>query len=299
MLDRRKEREAIDRVLDAVRDGFSGTLVLYGGPGVGKTTLLRYAADAAKDLRVTSVTGIESEISMGFGGLHHLLMPFLPLVDGLPVPQRAALRVAFGRDAGPAPERFLVGLAALTLLSRAAEEQPVLCLIDDAHWLDRESAQVLGFVSRRLHADRVGLIAATNAPAEQGYPTIEVEGLPDDAARELLASISGGSLSVQSVDRILSETRNNPLALTELGSEYPAAEISGRAALPAPLPLGQRLRERFLLDVVTTPDALEVPSHITGAEARGFALSVGKMVLGGGVGQVAELARANLRDIPH
>jgi len=162
LLDRQAERAAIDQVLDAVRSGFSGTLVLRGGPGVGKTTLLRYAMAAAPDLRASSIAGVESEISIEYGGLHQLLRPFLPLLDDLPLPQRSALRVAFGQETGPPPERFLVALAALTLLSRAAQDEPLLCTIDDAHWLDPESVQALGFVSRRLYADHVGLISASN-----------------------------------------------------------------------------------------------------------------------------------------
>jgi predicted ATPase len=161
LLDRQRERAAIDRVLDEVRGGFSGTLVLRGGPGVGKTTLLRYAIDAARDLRVSSIAGVESEISMEFGGLHQLLLPFLPLLDELPPPEQSALRVAFGRQAGPSPEQFLVGLAALTLLSLAADDQPLLCVVDDGHWLDPESAHVLGFVARRLYADRASTTSST------------------------------------------------------------------------------------------------------------------------------------------
>src|ERR1700735_5671990 len=175
LLDRRAERAAIDGVLDAVRSGLSGTLVLRGGPGVGKTTLLQYAVASAPDLRVCSVAGVESEISMEFGGLHQLLVPCLPRLDGLPPPQRRALRVAFGQEAGAPPERFLVGLAALTLLSQAAEAQPLLCIVDDAHWLDPESAQVLGFVARRLCADRVGFIVGIGEPAS---PRV-FEELPD------------------------------------------------------------------------------------------------------------------------
>src|ERR1700739_638324 len=152
LLDRRAERAAIARVLDAVHSGLSGTLVLRGGPGVGKSTLLQYAVAAAPDLRVCGIAGVESEISMAFGGLHQLLVPCLPQLDDLPPPQRRALRGAFGQEAGPPPERFLVGLATLTLLSRAAEAQPLLCVIDDAHWLDPGSSQALGFVSPPLCA---------------------------------------------------------------------------------------------------------------------------------------------------
>jgi DNA-binding CsgD family transcriptional regulator len=262
LLNRETERAAIDHVLDAVRSGLSGTLVLRGGPGVGKTTLLRYAIDSAPDLRVSSIAGVESEISMEYGGLHQLLLPFLPLLDELPTPQRSALRVAFGQEPGPPPERFLVALATLTLLSRAAEQRPLLCLIDDAHWLDPESAQVLGFVARRLYADRVGLIAASNElvpsqPAE-GLPTITVDGLADAEARDLLAAVAGRALNPQTVDRILAETGNNPLALVELGSAYTDDEISGHAALPQPLPLGERLREHCLRLVRSlTPEAQE------------------------------------------
>src|ERR1700757_3648912 len=181
LLDRRTERAAIDRGLDAVRDGLSGTLILRGGPGVGKTTLLRYAIDAARDLRVSSIAGVESEISMEFGGLHQLLLPFLPLLDDLPPPQQSALRIAFGQQAGPPPKQFLVGLAALTLLSRSAEDQPLLCVVDDGPWLDPESAHVLGFVARRLYADRVGFIGAIgelvpSEAAELRLPMIDVEG---------------------------------------------------------------------------------------------------------------------------
>src|SRR6266571_445606 len=273
LLDRRTERAAIDRVLDAVRSGFSGTLVLRGGPGVGKSTLLEYAVAAAPDLRVSGIAGVESEISMEFGGLHQLLVPFLPRLSDLPPPQRGALRVAFGREAGPPPESFLVGLATLTLLSRAAEEQPLLCIIDDAHCLDPESAQVLGFVARRLYADRVGFIAGVGEPAAQQVfeqlPTITVEGLPDAEARELLSSVAGGALNAQAVDRILADTRNNPLALVELGTQYTADQLSGRAALPEPLRLGQRLQEHFLRQVRSLPPDAQAFALLAAADPGG------------------------------
>ena len=273
LLDRRTERAAIDRILNAVRSGFSGTLVLRGGPGVGKSTLLHYAVEAAPDLRVCGIAGVESEISMEFGGLHQLLVPCLSELDDLPPPQRGALRVAFGQEAGPPPERFLVGLATLTLLSRAAEAQPLLCIVDDAHWLDPESAQVLAFVARRLYADRVGLIAGVGEPAAQQVfeqlPAITVDGLPDAEARELLSSVAGRALNAQAVDRILADTRNNPLALVELGTQYTADQLAGRAVLPEPLPLGQRLQEHFLRQVRSLPPDAQAFALLAAADPAG------------------------------
>ena len=273
LLDRQTERAAIDRVLDGVRNGFSGTLVLRGGPGVGKSTLLQYAVTAAPDLRVCGIAGVESEISMAFGGLHQLLVPCQQQMDELPPPQRGALRVAFGQEVGPPPERFLVGLAALTLLSQAAEAQPLLCIVDDAHWLDPESAQVLGFVARRLYADRVGFIAGVGEPAAQQVfeqlPTITVDGLPDAEARELLSLVAGGALNRQAVDRILADTRNNPLALVELGTQYTADQLSGRAVLPEPLPLGQRLQEHFLRQVHSLPPDSQAFALLAAADPAG------------------------------
>src|SRR6266851_6921803 len=256
-----------------VDDRWREELVLRGGPGVGKSTLLQYAVTAAPDLRASGIAGVESEISMEFGGLHQLLVPCLPQLDELPPPQRGALRVAFGLEAGPPPERFLVGLATLTLLSRVAEEQPLLCIIDDAHWLDPESAQVLGFVARRLCADRVGFIAGIGEPASQQVfeqlPTITVDGLPDAEARKLLSSVAGGALNAQAVDRILADTRNNPLALVELGTKYTADQLSGRAGLPEPLPLGQRLQEHFLRQVRSLPSDAQAFALLVAADPRG------------------------------
>jgi DNA-binding CsgD family transcriptional regulator len=257
MLDRRRERAAIDRVLVAVREGFSGTLVLRGGHGAGKTTLLEYAIDSAPDLRISSAVGVESEISLEFAALHQLLVPFMSLLPALPAPQRDAMKIAFGLEAGPPPSLFLVGLAALTLLSLAAEDQPLLIVIDDGHWLDPESAHALGFVAHRLYADRVGFIAAVDKlSAPQVFdqlPTITLGGLPDAEARELLGSVVDGHLDARVADRILADTRNNPLALVELGAEYTAEQLVGRALLPEPLPLSQRLRDRFLGQVRSLP----------------------------------------------
>src|SRR5262245_32934006 len=157
LLDRAEETAALEGVLAAARDGLSGVLVLRGDAGIGKTALLEWAAGRAGDMRVARVAGVQAEMGLGFAGLHQLLVPFLGGLAGLPGPQRQALESAFGLAAGPPPDRFLVGLAALTLLTdAAAAAQPVLCLVDDAQWLDQVSVEVLGFVARRLYADRVG-----------------------------------------------------------------------------------------------------------------------------------------------
>src|ERR1700722_5651652 len=173
LLDRLSEREALSRLLDAARAGRSGVLVMDGEPGVGKTALLEHAIESAAGLRVARVTGVESEMELAFAALQQLCAPMLDKLGSLPDPQRAALRVAFGLSTGGAPDRFLVGLAVLSLLSEAAEQQPLLCVVDDAQWLDRASAQALAFVARRLLAEPVALVFATREPGE------EPRGLPE------------------------------------------------------------------------------------------------------------------------
>jgi len=249
LLDRRAERAAIDRVLGSVRDGFSATLVIRGSPGAGKTALLGYAADCAPDMRVCGITGIQTELGLEFASLHQLLVPFLAGMGELPGPQRQALQVAFGEAEGPPAGLFLVGLAALTLLARAAEEQPVLCLIDDAQWLDADSAVALAFVARRLYADRVGMMIASSgqesANVFEQLPAVSVHGLPPAEAGQLLRSVAPAPVDGQVVDRILADTKGIPLALVEIGAEFSADELAGRAALPEPMPLGSRLADRF------------------------------------------------------
>ena len=173
LLDRLSERAALSQLLDAARAGRSGVLVMRGEPGAGKTALLEYAIGSAAGLRVTRVAGVESEMELAFAALQQLCAPMLDKLEGLPDPQRDALGVAFGLNIGAAPDRFLVGLAALSLLSEAAGQQPLLCVIDDAQWLDRASAQALAFVARRLLAEPVALVFATREPGE------EFRGLPE------------------------------------------------------------------------------------------------------------------------
>jgi DNA-binding CsgD family transcriptional regulator len=253
MLDRERERHAVDDTLDLVRSGFSGRLVLRGGHGVGKTTLLDYALKSATGFETSSVVGVESEIDLEFAALHQLLIPFLPPVDELPAPQRDAIKVAFGLETGKPPNPFLVALGCLTLVSRAAEDHPVLCTVDDADWIDAESAQLIGFVARRLYADRVGIILTvgdTGPPAAfDQLPAIDLGALPDDAAAELLRSVVGERLTPPVVSRVLADTGRNPLALIEVGSEYGALGLSNRAQLPAPVRIGSRLEQRYLQTV--------------------------------------------------
>jgi hypothetical protein len=257
-LDRRQELEALGGLLETVRGGFSGTIVLRGEPGIGKTALLDHVVDSARDFRLDRVEGVESEIALSFAALHQLLFPFLPGLARLPMPQKRALETAFGVVAGGAPDRFLVGLATLTLLTDAASERPLLIVVDDAQWLDRESAEVLAFVARRLYADRIALLFAVREPDRQqspleGLPELRLEGLPATEALELLGSVAGGGLGDRVGAQIVANTGGNPLALVELAGELTAAQLAGGSLLPDPLPLGRQLEERFLRQVLALP----------------------------------------------
>src|SRR6202008_1745862 len=197
LVGRQRERDVLDRVLAAARDGSGGVLALHGEPGVGKTALLDYTVEAASDFRVTRAVGVEGEMELPFAALQRFCSPSLHLIERLPALQREALEVALGRSAGRAPNPFLIGLAVLSLLSDAAEEQPLLCVVDDAQWLDRASAQVLGFVGRRLLAAPGALLIAARDLAEDyftGLPELVVLGLDEADARELLRSVVCGPL---------------------------------------------------------------------------------------------------------
>jgi len=222
-------------------------LVLRGEAGVGKTALLEYLIEAAADLRVVRAAGVESEMELAYAGLHQLCAPMLKQLDRLPAPQRDALQIVFGLSEGPAPDRFLVGLAVLSLLSEVAEERPLLCVVDDAQWLDRASVQVLGFVARRLFAEPVGLAFAARAGEElQGMPELDVRGLPDADARALLGSVVGFLLDERIRDRIVAETRGNPLALLELPRGLTATQLAGGLGLLGAQALSGRIEESFV-----------------------------------------------------
>ncbi|HEY3199033.1 MAG TPA: AAA family ATPase [Actinomycetes bacterium] len=246
---RRGERTALEGVLDRARAGSSAVLVVRGEPGIGKTALLDYAASLALDFRVVRAWGVESEMELPFAGLHGLCVSMLGRLEELPGPQRDALAVAFGLREGGAPDRFLVGLAVLSLLAAVAESQPLACVVDDAQWLDRASVQCLAFAARRLLAEPVALVFAVREPGGDhelaGLPDLTVRGLGERDARALLASSVGGRLDRQVQDRIVAETRGNPLALRQLPRGLGPAELAGGFWLPDPRPLASRIEDSF------------------------------------------------------
>ena len=257
LLGRDAELETLDRLLRRVRSGESQVLVLRGEAGVGKTALLERLVARAADCRVVRAAGVESEMELPFAGLQQLCAPLIDRLDGLPAPQRAALRTAFGLDAGPAPDRFLVGVAVLGLLSGAAGERPLVCVVDDAQWQDRASAQTLAFVARRLAADPVGLVFAALEQSEgdqlAGLPELAVDGLADHDARVLLDAAMAGPLDDRVRERIVSETRGNPLALLELPRGLSPAQLAGGFGVPGVMPLTSRIEQSFVRRVEALP----------------------------------------------
>jgi DNA-binding CsgD family transcriptional regulator len=251
-LGRTGEREYLDRLLENVHEGQSGVLVIRGEAGLGKTALLRHAVGRATGFRVAHIAGVESEMELPFAGLHQLCAPMLSQIDRLPDPQRDALGIAFGLSFGKAPDPFLVALAALSLLAQIAAEQPLLCVVDDAQWLDAASAQILGFVARRLLAESIAMVFAVREPSDEhelvGLSELRLAGLDEEAAHVLLASVVSGRLDAAVSDRIVAESRGNPLALLELSSGTTSAELAGGFALPhaadVPAQIEARYRQR-------------------------------------------------------
>jgi DNA-binding CsgD family transcriptional regulator len=245
----------LDQLIGAVRAGESRVLVVRGEPGAGKTVLLDYLSGRASGCRVVRTVGVQSEMELVFAGLHQLCAPMLDRAEHLPLPQRDALRTAFGLSTGPAPDRFLVGLAVLGLLSEAAGERPLVCLVDDEQWLDRASAQVLGFAARRLGAEPVGLVFGARVPGEElaGLPELVVHGLPEQDARALLDSALSGPIDDRVRDQIVAETRGNPLALLELPRGATPEQLAGGFGLPGAVPLTGRIEESFRRQLEALP----------------------------------------------
>ncbi|MET8824640.1 AAA family ATPase [Streptomyces sp. NPDC004610] len=309
LVDREAERERLLDVVESVRAGESRVLVLRGEPGIGKTALLDELADrAAPGVRVLRIAGVQSEMELAFAGLHQLSAPLLDRLESLPVPQREALRVAFGLSEGPPPDRFLIGLAVLGLLSEPPGDQdagggdrsggdpsggdrsggdpsgaarsgsdpsdgarssrdpsdgassaapvPLLCVVDDHQWLDRASAQALGFVARRLAADPVGMVFATRTPALElaGLPELPLAGLPERGARALLDSVLTGPLDARVRDQIVAETGGNPLALLELVEGLTREQLAGGFGLADAVPLPYRIEDGFVRRIEGLPD---------------------------------------------
>jgi DNA-binding CsgD family transcriptional regulator/tetratricopeptide (TPR) repeat protein len=272
LLGRSAERAAIERLLVAARAGRAGALVLRGEAGIGKTALLDDAVGHADDFTVMRVVGVESEMGMGFAALHRLLLPFFRVSDQLPEPQGEALEVAFGLRDGSG-DVFLVGLAVLTLLGEAARERPLLCIVDDAQWLDQESINVLAFVARRVYADQIALLFAVREPSEpavriDGVADLHLRGLEEREARELLGSVVGGPLGPPLADRIVGETRGNPLALVELGGELTSDHLAG-APITEPLPVSELVEARFLRQVRALPHDTQMLLLVAAADGIG------------------------------
>ena len=270
---RAAECAALEVLLDTARRGESRTIVLRGEAGIGKTALLDYTIDAAQDFRVLRSVGVESEVELAFASLHQLCVPILDRRDDLPAPQKAALEVVFGLDSGPAPDPFLVGLATLSLLARTAEERPLLCVIDDAQWLDDASALALGLVARRLLAEPIGLLIGVRESVDVrdwvGIPTLMIGGLSDDDARVLLDSALPGRLDERVRNRIVAETRGNPLALLELPRGLTPSELAGGFALPDARPLLDRIERSFHRQVRSLPPDSQRLLLIAAAEPLG------------------------------
>jgi DNA-binding CsgD family transcriptional regulator len=274
LVGREYEQAEIAKLLASVRSGISATLVLRGEPGVGKSAVLDDAVAGASDFEIVRLVGIESEMQLGFAGLHQLLIPFLDEIEVLPGLQMRALNAAFALSDDSAPELFLVGLATLTLLSHAATRRGLLIVVDDAQWWDQESAEVLGFVARRLYADRVGLLVAVRDPSDRHVPLDELPSIPirplsEHASVDLLESTAEGPVERNVRDRILAEALGSPLALIELTRALSTEQLTGVVMLPEPLAVGAQLEARFLRQVRELPAPTQRFLLVAAAEPTG------------------------------
>src|SRR5712672_3540885 len=267
------EQERLSRLLTDIRSGRSGVLVVGGEAGIGKTALLEQLIEQASGCMVARATGVQADMELPFAGLQQLFGSMLGSLERLPGPQRDAVEVAFGLRSGPAPDRFEVGLAVLGLLAEVAEQEPIVCVVDDAQWLDQASARTLAFVARRLMAESVALVFAVRDSADEqtfaGLPELIVEGLNDVDAREVLGLAIPGRVEPRVIERIVAETRGNPLALLELPRGLSAAELAGGFAVSSAQPLSARLEQSFLGRVRSMPDRTQRLLLLAAAEPAG------------------------------
>jgi DNA-binding CsgD family transcriptional regulator len=275
LVGRDDEQARIEELVQQAGEGLSGALVVSGEAGMGKTSLLGVATEGTS-MRVMEVAGLETERDLCYATLHRLFLSMLDQIERLPVPQRDALQAVFGLIDDDAPDRYLVGLAALTLLSDAAVDRRLLCVVDDTQWIDVDSANVLGFVARRLHADGIAMLFAVREPSDrssalEGLDRLELAGLSDGDARDLLAQCVADELDAAVADRLVRESGGNPLALLELGRALTAGQLSGRDHLPAALPLGHHLERIYLDQIGALPPATQMLLLLIAAEPTGNA----------------------------
>lgn len=284
---RHDERRQLDGLLDAVRAGRSRSLVVCGEPGVGKTALLDELVEHAPDFRIARVAGLQAEMELAFAGLHQLCRPFLDHLDVLPAPQYEALAVAFGLRAGDPPDRFLIGLATLSLLAEVSKRQPLLCVVDDAQWFDSASLQTLTFVARRMVAERIALVFAARdrdgANSFEGIPELLLEGLGEDDARALLRLVLAGPDDPRVIDRIVAETRGIPLALLELPRGLSPAQLTSGFGLP----VTQSVEAKYIDVLRGLPDPTRRLLVVAAAEPLGDAVLTWRAAEALGVGLTA------------
>jgi DNA-binding CsgD family transcriptional regulator len=299
LVGRSEECAALYGLLESARQGLSGTLVIRGDAGIGKTALIDEAIKAADDFLVVRFTGVESEHDLAFAALHRLLTPILHQIARLPTPQRDALNSALGLTSGPPADRFLVGLGVISLAANAARAaKRLLCVIDDAQWVDRESLDALAFWGRRIHAEGIALVFAERdeSPSPSpldGFAQLHVGGLQDEAARTLVLSDARLHLDREVLDRIVADMGGNPLALLELATRRTPEQIISAVTAPLPLPLGERLEAHYMRQVRALPVETQMVLLLVAAESSGDAKFLRKVAtLLGTTVDAAEAAEA-------
>ncbi|MBV9417804.1 MAG: ATP-binding protein, partial [Solirubrobacterales bacterium] len=286
---RKRERAVLDQLLVDIRRGVSRSLVLRGEAGIGKTALLRYLIDSAEDMFLVWAVGVESEMELAYASLHQVCAPLLGRLERLPPPQRQALETVFGVSAGPAPDRFLVGLGVLSLLADEDEGRPLLCVVDDAQWLDQASALALAFVARRLLAEPIGIVFAAREPGEElrHVPELEVRGLVDGDARALLLANVRGRLDAAVCEQILAESHGNPLALIELPRTWRAADLAGGFGDPASRGVDSKIEQSYAQRIRRLPPDTQILVLAAAAEPVGDPVRLERAAGALGVGMTA------------